>query len=43
MARDIAARIAGAKLHVVPNASHIANMEQPANFNQAVHAFLTSL
>ncbi|MGA1060139.1 MAG: 3-oxoadipate enol-lactonase [Burkholderiaceae bacterium] len=43
MARDIAARIAGAKLHVVPNASHIANMEQPANFNQAVHAFLASL
>jgi 3-oxoadipate enol-lactonase len=43
MARDIAQRIVGAQLHVVPNASHIANMEQPENFNQAVHRFLASL
>jgi pimeloyl-ACP methyl ester carboxylesterase len=33
----------GTTLHVVPNAGHIANMENPENFNAALTGFLNSL
>jgi pimeloyl-ACP methyl ester carboxylesterase len=33
-ARDIADRIAGARLEVVPGAAHIANVERPGEINR---------
>jgi 3-oxoadipate enol-lactonase len=39
-ARAIQERIAGAELVVLPSASHLSNVEQPALFNRAVTAFL---
>jgi 3-oxoadipate enol-lactonase len=36
-------RIAGSKLVVIPGAGHLANIEQPAAFNDAVMGFLNSL
>ena len=38
----MAERIPGAQFAVLPNAGHIANVEQPAAFNQAVTQFLKS-
>ena len=40
IARAMAARIAGARLTVIPDAGHLANLEQPQRFNAAVLAFL---
>jgi 3-oxoadipate enol-lactonase len=37
------ARIAGSKLVVIPGAGHLANIEQPAVFNDAVMGFLNAL
>jgi pimeloyl-ACP methyl ester carboxylesterase len=38
----MAAHIPGAVLAILPNAGHIANVEQPTAFNQAVVSFLKS-
>ena len=43
VARSLAGRIAGAKLEVIPGAGHISNLENPAAFNNALRAFLTSI
>ncbi|MBV8775296.1 MAG: alpha/beta fold hydrolase [Deltaproteobacteria bacterium] len=40
MSRQIAARIAGARLTVIEGAGHVSNIEQPAKFNRAVLEFL---
>ena len=40
MARDIARRIPGAELAVLNGVGHLANLEQPEEFNQAVLQFL---
>ena len=36
-------RIEGSQMEVIPNASHLPNLEQPGEFNQAVTRFLNSL
>ena len=41
--RRMAAAIAGATLVIVPGAGHLANMEQPDAFNNALSTFLTTL
>jgi 3-oxoadipate enol-lactonase len=41
--RKMADAIAGAKLVIVPRAGHVANMEQPEAFNNALSNFLTNL
>jgi pimeloyl-ACP methyl ester carboxylesterase len=33
----------GTKMHIVPDAGHIANMENPENFNKALTDFLNNL
>jgi 3-oxoadipate enol-lactonase len=43
MARQIAARIPGARLTVIDDAGHLPNIEKPAEFNAAVVAFLRAL
>jgi 3-oxoadipate enol-lactonase len=43
MAREIAARIPGARLTIIDDAGHLTNIEQPAAFNAAVISFLRSL
>jgi len=43
MAREIAARIAGARLHVIEDAGHLSNIEQPEAFDRVVLEFLRSL
>ncbi len=43
VAREMAAAINGAELVVLRNAGHLANIEQPALFNQVLADFLTSL
>jgi 3-oxoadipate enol-lactonase len=40
--RHIGETVPGAKLVVIPNASHIANIEQPEAFNRALREFLSS-
>jgi 3-oxoadipate enol-lactonase len=42
-ARDIQSHIPGAKLVVIENAAHLANVEQPEAFNQALRDFLGGL
>ncbi len=39
--RYIGENVPGAKLVVIPNASHIANVEQPEAFNRAIESFLS--
>ena len=39
----MAEAVAGARLHVVPNAGHISNMENPPSFNEGLTEFLGSL
>jgi len=41
--RRIAAAVPGATLVIVPRAGHLANIEQPEAFNDALNAFLTAL
>lgn len=41
--RSMAAAIRGATLVIIPKAGHLANLEQPDAFNDALHAFLTKL
>jgi pimeloyl-ACP methyl ester carboxylesterase len=40
LSQDMQARIAGAALTVIPSSGHLANLEQPDAFNEAVHRFL---
>jgi 3-oxoadipate enol-lactonase len=40
MARELAAEIPGAEFVVIDDAGHLANIEQPAAFNDAVLGFL---
>ena len=37
------AAVPGAELHVVPDAGHISNMENPDSFNQGLTGFLNRL
>ena len=41
--RRMASAVRGAKLVIVPGAGHLANLEQPEAFNDALNAFLTAL
>jgi pimeloyl-ACP methyl ester carboxylesterase len=41
--RRIASGISGAQLVIIPRAGHLANIEQPEAFNDAVNAFLKTL
>lgn len=41
MARDIAQALPGAKLALIPQAAHLANIEQPEAFNRALAGFLS--
>jgi 3-oxoadipate enol-lactonase len=38
----MAAAVPGAKLVILPNAGHLANVEQPEAFNDALKAFLNA-
>lgn len=40
LSKNMTARIAGAKLVVLEEAGHLANMEQPAAFSEAIQAFV---
>ena len=40
LAREIHAALPGSELVVIPSASHLSNLEQPAAFNRAMTAFL---
>ena len=42
MAREIQENIPGAKLSLIPQAAHLANIEQPETFNRALADFLSS-
>ena len=39
----MAEKIPGARLAIIPNAAHLANLEQPEAFNQIVAAFASDL
>jgi 3-oxoadipate enol-lactonase len=41
--RQMAKAVPGATLVIVAGAGHLANLEQPDAFNQALHQFLTKL
>lgn len=41
--RPMQQAVAGAELHVVPDAGHISNMENPASFNEGLTGFLNRL
>jgi len=41
MARDIVQALPGAKLALIPQAAHLANIEQPEAFNRALAGFLS--
>jgi len=40
MSRAIHQAIPGSELFVIPSASHLSNLEQPAAFNRAIAGFL---
>jgi 3-oxoadipate enol-lactonase len=40
LAREIHAALPGSELLVIPSASHLSNLEQPAAFNRALTTFL---
>jgi len=40
LAREIHAALPGSELAIIPSASHLSNLEQPAAFNRAMTAFL---
>ncbi|HZN92772.1 MAG TPA: alpha/beta fold hydrolase [Myxococcales bacterium] len=42
-AKEMAALLAGSRLVEIPGAGHLANLEQPAAFNAAAEAFLSSI
>lgn len=43
LSESLAAKVAGAKLVVIPGAGHMSNLEQPAAFNEAVREFVGGL
>ena len=42
MAREIQQNLPGARLTLIPQAAHLANIEQPEAFNRALAQFLSS-
>ena len=42
-AKEMAALLAGSRLVEIPGAGHLSNLEQPAAFNAAAEAFLSSI
>ena len=42
-AQLMANAISGARLHVIPGAAHLSNLEQPKTFNSALFSFLKSI
>jgi pimeloyl-ACP methyl ester carboxylesterase len=42
-ARLMAEQIVGARLALIPNAAHLANLEQPESFNQIIASFVSTL
>jgi pimeloyl-ACP methyl ester carboxylesterase len=40
LSRELASLLPNAELHVIPGAGHVANLEQPALFTQALRRFL---
>ena len=42
MAKELTAKIPGAKLTVIPDAGHLVNIEKPAEFNEMVISFIKS-
>jgi 3-oxoadipate enol-lactonase len=43
LSRELAEAIRGAKLHILPGAGHLANLERPADFNRLVEEFVAPL
>jgi 3-oxoadipate enol-lactonase len=43
LSRELAEAIRGAKLHILPGAGHLANIERPADFNRLVEEFVAPL
>jgi pimeloyl-ACP methyl ester carboxylesterase len=41
--QKIATAVSGSTLAIIPGAGHLANLEQPARFNAALHGFLSAL
>ena len=41
LSQELAALIPGAKLHIIEGASHIANLDKPAEFNAAIDDLLS--
>jgi pimeloyl-ACP methyl ester carboxylesterase len=42
LSQELADLIAGAQLHTLAGAGHLANIERPNDFNDAVQAFIES-
>ena len=42
MAREIHRNLPGSQLVIIPDASHLSNVEQPALFNRAIVDFLAA-
>jgi 3-oxoadipate enol-lactonase len=43
MAEEIVQAVPGSRLHVIANAAHLSNVEQPAEFNRLLRQFLSAL
>jgi 3-oxoadipate enol-lactonase len=43
LSEELAALIPGAKLSIIESASHIANLDKPAEFNAAIDGFLATI
>jgi pimeloyl-ACP methyl ester carboxylesterase len=41
MAEEIVRAMPRSRLHVIPRAAHLSNVEQPAEFNRILRQFLT--
>jgi 3-oxoadipate enol-lactonase len=43
LSEELAALIPGARLHIMRGASHLANLDNPAEFNGAIDDFLSAI
>jgi 3-oxoadipate enol-lactonase len=43
LSEELATLIPGSKLHIMPGASHLANLDKPAEFNGAIDDFLSAI
>lgn len=43
LSENLAALVPGATMHIIPAAGHLANIEQPADFNAAIDTFLAKI